>query len=152
MKVVVKAKGVENMIKELNSPRVQTRVGAEIVTAMKESIAAGVSPIRGERRFVAYKDAEKYPANRKSRRPVNLFLSGDMLGALKYWILGSRLFIGIDDPTQAAKAKGHQTGANGIPKRRFIPSNKNEEFTVTITRRIRNLYAKILSDIIKRAR
>ena len=136
----------------LEQKRTKERVGNQVINDMKASLAKGISPVRGERRFPAYKDPKRYPRDLKPRRPVNLYLSGDMLAALKFKPLsGTGVSIGITDREQARKAKAHQTG-DGVPKRRFVPTEKGEEFTVTITRRLRDLYASIIYDIIKRNR
>jgi len=128
----------------------KAEVAEQIISDMKESIAAGVSPVRGERRFVAYKDPKKYPGDQKNKRPVNLYLSGDMLAALKaYPAAGAGVNIGIKG-TQGVKAKAHNDGTKDIPRRHFMPSDAGDAFTVTITRRVRDLYARFLSDILKR--
>jgi hypothetical protein len=152
VKITIKTDGIKKISKELTSPRVNMKVGELIVEQMKQSIAAGLSPVRGLRRFASYKDTEVYPGGVKPNRPVNLFLSGEMLAALLPKLKGSRLYVGIQDAKQAEIAKAHQTGTKHMVARRFMPTADGEEFTVTITRAIRNLYAKILSDIIKRSK
>lgn len=152
VKVTVKADGLASIVKQLQSPAVNRKVGELVVDEMRDSLKSGLSPVRGIRRFTPYKDREKYPADRKPARPVNLYLSGEMLAALEPFIRGSRLYVGVRDSEQAVKAKAHQEGTANMAARRFMPTADGEEFTVTITRKIRDLYAKILSDIIKRAK
>lgn len=152
VKVTVKADGLERIARELQSPAVNRRVGELVVDEMRDGLSKGLSPVRGVRRFAPYKDREKYPADRKPARPVNLYLSGEMLAALEPFIRGSRLYVGIRDTEQAVKAKAHQEGTKNMVARRFMPTADGEEFNVTITRKIRNLYAEILSAIIKRAK
>ena len=143
-----------NLISQLRrvvtSRRLKEEVAAQVIADMKESIAAGVSPVRGERRFVAYKNPEKYPGERKAKRPVNLYLSGDMLAALKFYpTAGASVSIGIKG-AEGVKAKAHNDGTSTIPRRHFMPTDKGDEFSVTITRRIRDLYARAISDILSR--
>jgi len=84
VKVTLKLDGIKNLLKQLSSKKVKEEVGELVVMQMKEFIAAGVSPVRGYGRFEAYKDPDNYPGKLKSKRPVNLTLSGDMLKALTY--------------------------------------------------------------------
>jgi len=152
VKVTVKTTSYKAFKDKMQSPATQSKVGDEVIKEIKTSLDAGVSPVREVRRYPRYKDPLKYPADQKPKLPVNLKLSGDMLAALEYWFRGSRMWIGIRDPKQAVKAKAHQDGTEHLPQRRFLPTKDGEEFTVTITRKIRNLYAKILSDIIRSVR
>lgn len=143
-----------NLINQLRrvvtSRRLKEEVAAQVIADMKESIAAGVSPVRGERRFVAYKNPEKYPGDRKSKRPVNLYLSGDMLAALRFYpTAGPSVSIGIKGQAGVI-ARAHNDGTSTIPRRHFMPTDKGDEFSVTITRRIRDLYARAISDILSR--
>ncbi len=151
-KVTIKADGMKAMINGARSPAVQLEIGDMVVSEMKKSLEGGVSPVRGERRLEPYTNPKKYPGDRKPRLPVNLYLSGDMLGALRAWISGGKLMVGITDSEQKAKAKAHNDGIAPQPRRHFIPTDKGDEFTVSIQRQIKNLYAKLLGDIIKKRR
>jgi len=84
VKVTLKFEGIQALLKELSSKKVKKEVGQLVVDEMKTFIAAGVSPVRGHKRFENYKDPDSYPGEQKSKRPVNLNLSGDMLAALTY--------------------------------------------------------------------
>lgn len=137
---------------ELESRRIKQVVANQVIEDIKDSVSKGISPVRGNRRFPRYKDPSKYPRDLKPQRPVNLELSGDMLNTLKFKALsGTSLSVGIMDREQAKKANAHQKG-DGVPQRKFLPTESGDQFTVTITRKLRDLYARILSDIIKRAR
>lgn len=152
VKVTVKATALNSVLKEMNSPRSQGEVAKVVIAEIKTSLTAGVSPVRGIRRFTRYKNPDNYPGDQKSNLPVNLNLSGDMLAALTNWMRGSSLYIGIRDREQSKIAAAHQSGTTNMAQRRFLPTDAGEEFTVTITRKVRNLYARLLSDILKRRR
>jgi hypothetical protein len=150
MTTKVKLDGFKNVIRDLRASSTNAKVGEHVIGEIKKSLAAGVSPVKGERRFQGY--SENYPGKLKPKLPVNLKLTGKMLGALRHWIEGGRLMIGIRDPLQAKKAKAHNEGKGHMPKRHFLPTERGDSFNVTITRSIRNLYAKLLSDIINKRR
>lgn len=148
--VIVNLRLIDQMRKVVSSKRTKELVGEQVIADMKESIAAGVSPVRGERRFVAYKNPDRYPGDKKDKRPVNLYLSGDMLGALRFYpTAGPGVSVGIKG-SEGVKAKAHNDGTRTIPRRHFMPTDNGDEFTVTITRRVRDLYSRLLSDILSR--
>lgn len=128
-------------------------LNAEVVTEMRRFMAAGTSPVKGKRRFAAYKDKDKYPGDKKASRPVNLFLSGALysqLVAAKRSALS--FYIGISDlASEKIKtyAKANNLGENGIAERRFVPI-KGEQFNVSIMRKIKDIIAKRISEIIKK--
>lgn len=90
---------------------------------------------------------DKFP--NKTARPVNLLLSGDMLGALDYKPTKGGVEVGIFDKDEAKKAKTHQEGLNGVPKRRFMPSAKGEDYIVSIRARIKKMFVEALDKIIR---
>ena len=152
MAVKFKADTLHAILREVRSESSNKRVGELIVTEMRKSMGAGLSPVRGEGRFVGYKDRKKYPGDLKAARPVNLHLTGDMWNALTYWSVSGRLVICFQDRDEAKKAQSHNQGTRHIPRRHFMPTENGEELNVTITRAVRNLYAEILSDIIRKNR
>lgn|SRR5574343_123587 len=128
-------------------------INKEVVSEVKRFMAAGASPVRGKRRFKAYKDKDKYPANRKASRPVNLFLSGDLYNSL---IAARRsvlsFYIGISElASEKIKiyAKANNLGENNIPERRFVPI-KGEEYNVSIMRKIKDIIARRVAKIINK--
>jgi predicted AlkP superfamily phosphohydrolase/phosphomutase len=139
-----------NLKKKLEEKKVKEKIAELIISQVKEHIARGVSPVRGQRRFERYKNPDKYPGDRKTKRPVNLEMTGEMLNALDWQDSeGTTVTIGFFDPEQSEKAKYHNDGTANMAKRQILPTKKNEEFNVSITRLIRDLYARIISDIIK---
>lgn len=161
MKVKVNVRlDVRKHLKELNRPQTLKEIGDAVVDSMKETINSGLSPVKGEGRFEAYSganDRRKYPFNvqkqypNKTLRPVNLTLSGHMLNALSAEPSGGKITIGIGGK-EAEKAQRHQLGddKSNLPRRRFIPAQSGEQFIVSITRLIRDLYSEALSAILKK--
>jgi len=150
VKVKVTAPQFKSIGSKLSSDRVQGIIANEVIKLMKQFIAIGTSPVLGERRFTAYKDKTKYPGDKKNSKPVNLFLSGDMLDAITYRVLKSGVKIGIFDSDERAKATTHIRGLNGVPQRKFLPVDDGDKFIVSIQRSIRTLYARLISDIINK--
>lgn len=152
-----------DVVKGLNSTTVQRRIGNEVVHAIKATIASGQSPVRGQGRFEEYAasrnkrqgKASGYPLSvqkqypGKKIRPVNLFLSGDMIDDLQARPNGAGIPIGFSNKEQADKAAKHNSG-DKVPVRRVLPNKRGEEFTVGITRLVRDLYAEELERIIKK--
>jgi hypothetical protein len=150
--VRVKSKfDILDAIKGVDSSTVKTEIAQEIITQVKDFTSKGISPIKGEARFASYKNPVRYPGKLKSTVPVNLRLTGDMLAALTSWITSTSLFIGFRDDQENKKALAHHTGTKDMAARPFIPMNEGEEFNVTITRKIRDIYSKALAVIIKKA-
>lgn len=120
-------------------------IGALTVREMKASIARGMSPLDGYGRFDAYLNPERYPGKRKPARPVNLFLMGDMLGALKFRINQATLAITVFYATRKAQLKelGHREGANGQPIRPTIP-DEGEFLSPAIRRKVQSLINNIV--------
>lgn len=133
-----------DMVKELNQ---------EVVTEVKRFMAAGTSPVKGKRRFPAYKDKDKYPGDRKASRPVNLFLSGALYAQLvAARTSATSFFVGISSlASEKIKtyAKANNLGENKIPERRFIPI-KGEVFNVSIMRKIKDIVARRIAKILNR--
>lgn len=135
------------------------KLGKEIVKEMKGAISRGQSPVRKFGRFKAYAKqrlGRGYPdgIEGKSNRPVNLFLSGDMLNSLIH-TLGKQqgnVKVGIHNTASTeirVRARVHNSGERSdIPQRKFIPDQPGEEFIVLIMRRILGLYRKQFNSII----
>lgn len=115
--------------------RTLKRIGEEVVAEIKRTVAKGISPISGKR-FPAYKNPARYPGDRKPKRPVNLYLTGQMLGALAFRIKNGAIDIYLRGAKANAKEQGHRDGANGQPKRPIIPQG-DETLTRGIQARVR---------------
>lgn len=127
---------------------------------IKPLISAGVSPVKsfeGGRRFKGYKDPDRYPGKKKAKRPVSLWLTGQMLSFYKAKrISGKTVTLGIDsNAPQEVKDKAvannvgttNSKGEIAIVARRFIPLS-GETFTVSVVRKIKNLYARRIKDLL----
>lgn len=128
-----------------------------VIGQIKKLIASGRSPVQGFGRFDKYKDIKSYPGKQKANRPVNLFLTGEMLGFYQaVRISGRKLLIGIS-PFASGPAKIKATANNlgtekeggGIKARRFVPVG-NETFTISVIRKLKDLYARRLKDILSK--
>lgn len=149
VKVKITAPALKRLKESGQSPEFHKNVALYIINEMKRFIKIGTSPVKGARRFEKYKNEAKYPGDLKNRRPVNLELSGRMLQAITYKPLNDGVRIGIWDPEQRLKAQTHLQGLNGVPKRKFMPVEPNDEFIVSIQRDIRYLYLRKIYAILK---
>jgi len=134
-------------------------IGRTVVAEAKRMIAEGQSPVRGYGRFERYKDRTKYPGKLKDARPVNLYLSGDMLKAFGHRISGKNAIkVGMVKGSKFQKEKEgyhhdgtkHHDGTDAMAQRRFIPG-EGEEFAVSIMRAIRDIYGKRLASLIRKS-
>ena len=163
-KVKVKSKlkaQIEKKMKGFVTERFASKVQEEIINqTIKPMIDAGVSPVQSfenTKRFKGYKEPEKYPNKRKQKRPVNLKLSGKMLERYRARKLnGTTVEMGIlssapEDIKIRAEANNlgtvNERGEVAIAARRFIPI-KGETFAVSVMRRLKDLYAKRLKEIL----
>ena len=76
----------------------------------------------------SYQNSPDFKAAGKSSSPVNMRLSGDMLGSLDLLVEGDRLTIGLP-ADESPKAHGHMTGQEGqgpLPKRQFFGVTRKE--------------------------
>lgn len=129
-------------------------IGKGVIDEMKDMISKGISPIQGQTRFPAYKNPDKYPGNKKSARPVNLYLTGEFLKNLTYKIFKNgesyAVRVGFFDRQSQLIQDGHRVGVNKQPKRPIIPDkNKNESFAQRIQRIISGLLRERIAQIIK---
>ena len=123
-------------------------LGNIVVSEMKNLISKGISPIKGMGRFPGYKNPDKYPGDLKSKRPVNLKLSGQMLDSLsvkgtRKSADGTEIIIGYNNSEANLKEQGHREGVKGQPKRPTIPQG-SEEIAVSIERKIIDYIRNIL--------
>ena len=155
VKITVDMGGMEKMVKAIGTPKVSKKAAGILIKNMKEFIRKGVSPVKGFRRFPAYLDPAKYPKERKPVRPVNMKLNGDMLKALRFKVVGNSFTVGWyggsgSKGLQKKKANNHNTG-DTVPERRLLPTKKDEQYNVSITRALRDFYARTISAMLKRS-
>lgn len=139
--------------------RTNTKIASEVRQQVLNelilpTIEKGLSPVKGERMFQKYKDKNKYPRDLKPSNKPNLKLTGQMLKDYKVYPLDNEFGIsmGIHKTASARSlllAGVHNEGKNKhIPIRRFIPT-KGDVYISRIDRAIRNIFAKIISMVIK---
>jgi phage gpG-like protein len=108
------------------------RIGQAIIDYMDERVddGKGLGEVKLKSPYSdSYAESLDFKAAGKSKSDVNMKLSGDMMGSIDLLkVDGSKLTIGIDDPDQAIKAYGHQTGFEGHP---HIKGPKRPFFGVT---------------------
>lgn len=129
-------------------------VGVGVTDKMKSLIEKGISPIKGNGRFPGYKNPDKYPGDRKPKRPVNLWLSGDFISSLdakefpaKHGYVTEIFYKGDQDK----KESGHREGVNGQPKRPTIPQG-DEQFVVAIQRIITTIFKERIAFLLNKIR
>jgi len=155
MSVTIKHGSFDRLLESLKSVRNLEELGRVAVKEMKLSLERGISPVRGERRFEKYSKSyteaiqKGWLEHAKNVRPVNLFLSGRMLGALEFKASYGKLEVGIWDPEMVELASYHQEGTDKMPKRKFIPDTSGEYLTVTIDRALINKLKDIINRSIK---
>lgn len=151
-----------NKLKQTVDARFEQDMNEQVVGEIKRLINGGVSPVQsveGGRRFVGYKNPDSYPAQKKAKRPVNLFLSGIMLQWYKaVKVSGVRISLGI--PTNApsdvkirAEANNVGTvnseGEVAIAARRFVPL-RGETFAISVLRKMKSLYAQRIKTLLSK--
>jgi hypothetical protein len=134
-------------------------VNNEVVTEVKRLVSAGVSPVQTAeaRRFIGYKNPKKYPAKKKAKRPVNLFLTGEMLREyVAEKVSGVRFSMGISKRASKDvkdRAEGNNIGTvdeSGkvlVPARRFVPVY-GEMYVVSVMRKLKNVYARRIKELL----
>lgn len=123
-------------------------VGKVIVNKIRSLTAKGISPIKGNARFPAYKNPKRYPGRKKAKRPVNLRLSGLFMKSLSFKSKGrgnksATTDIFYDDKLSDLKESGHREGVNSQPKRPTLPQG-DEKFSRRITDEITKIYKEAL--------
>ena len=119
-----------------------------IVDIIVEKIVSGLSPVRGQNRYPKYSDA--YGKVKGRKQPVDLVQSGDMLNNLKA-VITSRKNIRLEFPNalQRKKAKRHNSGLNGMPKRKILPTVSGEVFKKDILNKIIAIMNKAIQKTIR---
>lgn len=105
----------------------QERIAEFVKEQVLDYVGEGTSPVAGEGKFPALSSSYKsYKKTVSSSAIPNLELTGDMLNALDVVpVNGRKLRLQIEGK-EAQKAEGHcqLKGPGYLPKRRFIPSEK----------------------------
>lgn len=126
------------------------QLGQLVIDEMLTRVASGISPITGKR-FQAYKNPKRYPADKKPQRPVNLRLTNQFLKSLIYKVKPGKnpsIIIQFSNPFAEEKESGHREGVGGQPKRPIIPE-KSEGFAIGIMTALRLLLTKLVDKDLK---
>ncbi len=133
-------------------------IGSAIVKEAKAMIASGQSPVAGFGRFMSYSDSYKNALKGKlgqelgkTVRPVNLYATGEMLeeGYGFERVDDTTIRVGMTEGSAKRKqiAAYHNEGTEKMPARPLVPG-ANEEFAISIMRKIRDLYGERLRKLI----
>jgi hypothetical protein len=126
-------------------------LGEKMVQWIKDTIRIGQSPVRGVGRFIGYKNPLKYPGNLKPKSPVNLKKSGAMLKAMKSRVINDEISVGIWDEKQSEILTYIEMGVNMAGPRPVLPS-KNEQFNVSIQRKLQSAFLNLVKNAVKKLR
>ncbi len=129
-------------------------IGLKVNEAVQDLLSKGISPVRGERRFEGYKNPDSYPGGKKPKRPVNLYLTGEMRNWLRYRKKDEKTieygFLEGTPQDILARANKHQDGDPNTAARPMLPT-QSEQWAVSIIRLLKDLYSARLKDIIKKS-
>jgi hypothetical protein len=128
---------------ELNSGN----AGYELIRLLQDIISKGISPVEGEGRFEKYSESYRTAIKRgdfinKKVSPVNMYLTGDMMGSLQFKKSAGKLYVEFGDK----KAAYHQFGKGNLPKRKLLPTGLFDRFN----KRITDLLVRALKQALKK--
>jgi hypothetical protein len=118
--------------------------------AIRLEISQGRSPVDGQGRFDGYSESYRqaietgrYAREGKRIRPVNLYLSGEMMRSLKSTVFRNKIWIRFDN--YLADIHNRKGAGKSRTKRRLLPTRNGESFNQSIQADIR----KVLRNIVK---
>ena len=118
------------------------------------NIKKGISPVRGKWKFEAYSPSYKSAinsgrfANKKSVRPVNLMLDGDLLDSFYVDASADGFTIGFDNDLADIH---NRLGAGKIKTvRRMLPTNHDEKFNRSIMKIVEMELNIIINEVLRR--
>lgn len=113
----------------VTNPLTQQQIGQAAIDIILKRTSKGVGLYGNKLKGYSqdYKDSETFALYGKSST-VNMELTGDMLAALDIMEADStKIVLGFNNPTDAAKATNHQYGiSKGMPERPFFGVNLKE--------------------------
>lgn len=135
--------------KKVAAREVAKTLEVEIVT----SISRGISPVKGEGRFNKYSDsytkqikAGTYGESKRIR-PVNLKLTGDLLRSLI--VKATKKGISVIFDNKLADIHNRVGAGKSKAIRRMLPTQRGEEFSRSITMRLREVLNRVAISIFK---
>lgn len=139
------------------SERYKSWIKNEAKTRVKNAVAVAVVGVKKSRKKIVAKKAKAKAKKHEDRhgkkvRPINLYLTGEMLDAFDFKITGDTIEVGMVGGSSFAKDKAgwHNEGTENMPQRKLVPG-KGEEWATTIMRAIRDVYGKRLVDLIRQS-
>jgi hypothetical protein len=130
-------KVTEDVKKRFRKEVTNGAIGYEMVRTIQDLIDKGISPVDGEGRFEKYSDSYRNAIKagrvegKKTVSPVDMYVTGDMMGSLQSVERNGRVFVEFTDE----KASYHQEGNSKLPQRKLLPE-EGESFTKRITQLI----------------
>jgi len=119
------------------------------------SIAAGLSPVEGFKSFQKYSQSYLKAIKRtkgfgfgKSRSPVNLNLSGQLIKSFKAILKSDRINIRFDN--EKFVYHNNEGAGKSKVKRRMLPTEQGEKFNKQITTSIRESLERLIQKIFTR--
>lgn len=130
-------KVTEDVKNRFNEEITSGSIGYELIRTIQDLIRKGISPVEGKGRFQRYSQSyrtaiKKGYVKKRGVSPVDLFVTGEMLGSLKAINQGKKVILKFDDK----KARYHQDGTDKMPERRVLPEKAGEKFTKRVTQLI----------------
>jgi len=121
--------------------------GYELIRILQDIIRKGISPVDGHGRFIKYSDSYKEQIKEgrhgnKRVSPVSMYLTGEMLGSLRFTKIAKKLYVQFEDK----KALWHNEGKGNLPVRKLLPTGSREKFN----KRITDLLVKALKTALKK--
>lgn len=112
-------------------------IGYELIRTLQDLIRKGISPVEGEGRFQRYSDSYRKAikdgsVEKRGVSPVDLYLTGEMLGSLRVIKKNGKTVVEFEDK----KARFHQDGTDKMPIRKVLPEKRGEKFTKRVTQLI----------------
>jgi len=122
----------KSWLKGINDSETIEAIGQATIDFIRERAAKGLGlggeALKPTTYSESYQNSSAFKAAGKSKSPVNMLLSGDMLSSIDLVVDGDKLLIGLPSD-QSPKAHGHMTGQQGkgpLPKRQFFGVTKTE--------------------------
>lgn len=93
----------------------------------------------------------KFPG--KQARPVNLFLDGSFIDTISYKSSDNKVEVGHIDMDKNTRNlfEAHNEGLNrNVPKRKYLPNKRGEEFVASIKTLIKSIYSAKIRSILNK--
>ncbi len=165
-KVTVRFDSLKNLQGGLDK-RLMQQIGALVVQEILTNTSRGISSVQGEpAKFASYavdrpEAKSNYPNKKlqnkygKKKKPVNLTLKGGYLDKIDYRATKDGFDIIIKDFSGKIRDlfEAHNLGLNKknkVPKRKHLPSEQDDRFTVRIEQKILEFFRKAVEDAIKK--